>query len=76
MRYNPRVSAHTVNEVINMTNQNYANHCIICNVTRCRNHHRDKNYCSLESIRVGTHETDPSQKQCTDCQSFVPCTAQ
>ena len=47
MRYNPRVSAHTVNEVINMTNQNYANHCIICNVTSCRNHHRDKNYCSL-----------------------------
>ena len=55
-----------------MTDNNYANQCIICNVTSCKNHHNSKNNCSLEAIRVGTHETDPTVEQCTDCQSFVP----
>lgn len=56
-----------------MMNQNeYANHCIVCNVTSCQNHHKDKNYCSLECIRVGTHEEQPTYTPCTDCQSFVP----
>lgn len=54
-----------------MKEQNYANHCIVCNVTSCRNHHSDKNYCTLEAIRVGTHEKGPSQPPCTDCQSFT-----
>ncbi|MBQ3953800.1 MAG: DUF1540 domain-containing protein [Ruminococcus sp.] len=54
-----------------MKEQTYANHCIVCNVTSCQNHHRDKNYCTLEAIRVGTHEKDPSQPPCTDCQSFT-----
>ena len=54
-----------------MKEQNYANHCIVCNVTSCRNHHSDKNYCTLEAIRVGTHEKKPSQPPCTDCQSFT-----
>ena len=55
-----------------MTDNSYANHCIICNVTSCTHHNDRKNYCSLESIRVGTHESDPSREQCTDCQSFAP----
>ena len=25
------------------------------------------------SIRVGTHETNPSMDQCTDCQSYQKC---
>ena len=29
-----------------------------------------ENYCSLNQIQVGTHETDPTVKQCTDCMSF------
>ena len=51
-----------------MKEQTYANHCIVCNVTSCQNHHRDKNYCTLEAIRVGTHEKDPSH--------FIPRTGQ
>ena len=47
------------------------NHCIQCSVTQCRNHCSDENYCSLERIQVGTHESDPTMKQCTDCMSFV-----
>ena len=49
----------------------HANHCIQCSVTQCRNHCSDENYCSLERIQVGTHESDPTMKQCTDCMSFV-----
>ena len=45
----------------------HANHCIQCSVTQCRNHCSDENYCSLERIQVGTHESDPTMKQCTDC---------
>ena len=43
----------------------HANHCIQCSVTQCRNHCSDENYCSLERIQVGTHESDPTMKQCT-----------
>lgn len=55
-----------------MKENDYANHCIVCNVTGCKNHNKSKNYCSLETIRVGTHESDPTEKPCTDCQSFEP----
>lgn len=46
------------------------NKCIACSVTQCYNHCGTENYCSLEKIQVGTHEVDPTKKQCTDCQSF------
>ena len=46
------------------------NHCIECSVVSCRNHSETGNFCALEKIRVGTHETDPNVDQCTDCQSF------
>lgn len=48
----------------------HANHSIHCNVSQCRYHCDDEDYCSLEKITVGTHEADPSVKQCTDCMSF------
>ena len=32
------------------------NECIKCTVEQCRHHHNTKNYCTLESIQVGTHE--------------------
>ena len=38
---------------------------------RCRHHHNTKNYCTLESIQVGTHEMNPTKDQCTDCMSFA-----
>ena len=48
-----------------------ANKCIECNVVSCGHHCRGENYCSLDKIRVGTHEPHPSMDQCTDCLSFV-----
>lgn len=48
-----------------------ANRSIQCTVTQCKHHCDAENYCSLEQIQVGTHETDPSVKECTDCMSFA-----
>ena len=47
-----------------------ANRCIECAVTQCANHCANENYCALDCIKVGTHEANPTMKQCTDCQSF------
>ena len=66
----------TDSEVIKLTDNRYANHCIVCTVESCRHHNDSKNYCSLEAIRVGAHESDPNVPPCTDCQSFVPRSAQ
>ena len=30
----------------------------------------NKQYCTLDVIQVGTHEANPKQVECTDCQSF------
>lgn len=49
----------------------HANKSIHCTVTSCSNHCSCEDYCSLDSIQVGTHETDPKMDQCTDCQSFM-----
>lgn len=48
-----------------------ANRCIRCTVKQCRHHCDAENYCSLDCIEVGTHESDPTVKPCTDCMSFV-----
>ena len=47
-----------------------ANKCIECNVVSCNHHCGTENYCSLDKICVGTHEWDPTEQACTDCQSF------
>ena len=47
-----------------------ANKSIQCTVQQCANHCSEANYCSLDSIMVGTHETNPTVDQCTDCKSF------
>ena len=47
-----------------------ANKCIECTVQQCAHHCDDANYCSLERILVGTHESNPAMDQCTDCKSF------
>ena len=46
------------------------NSAINCTVTNCAYHCQDMDRCGLGSIQVGTHETNPTQDQCTDCQSF------
>ena len=48
-----------------------ANYCIACTVTQCQNHVKTSNYCALDKIQVGTHESNPSMCQCVDCESFV-----
>ena len=48
-----------------------ANYSIECSVERCANHCQNANYCSLDKITVGTHEANPTEKACTDCNSFV-----
>lgn len=47
-----------------------SNKAIQCSVQQCRYHCAQGNYCSLNSIKVGTHEANPTDCQCTDCQSF------
>ena len=48
-----------------------ANQSMRCTVQQCANHCQGQDYCALSSITVGTHETNPTVCQCTDCQSFV-----
>lgn len=57
-------------EVKAMNCHNSANRSIQCTVSQCKHHCGEENYCSLERIMVGTHEADPTVKQCTDCMSF------
>ena len=47
-----------------------ANKSIECTVTSCANHCMGENYGSLDHILVGTHEADPKETRCTDCESF------
>ncbi len=47
-----------------------ANPCISCSVEQCANNNCN-GYCSLDKIKVGTHESNPTVSQCVDCESFV-----
>lgn len=46
------------------------NECIKCSVEECK-FNSNKEYCTLSQISVGTHESNPSEIQCTDCESFM-----
>ncbi|MEM1485922.1 DUF1540 domain-containing protein [Oscillospiraceae bacterium PP1C4] len=52
-----------------MTNK--PNKSIECTVQQCSNHYQGQDYCALNVIKVGTHETNPTMDQCTDCKSFM-----
>ncbi|MBC8530855.1 DUF1540 domain-containing protein [Gehongia tenuis] len=47
-----------------------ANKAIQCTVQQCSFHCGHQNFCSLDSILVGTHEQNPTVVECTDCKSF------
>ena len=49
---------------------NGKNESIQCTINNCAHHAQDSNYCSLDHILVGTHESNPTEKECTDCESF------
>lgn len=50
---------------------NGKNESIQCSISNCAHHADAADYCTLDSIRVGTHEANPTKKECTDCESFV-----
>ena len=49
---------------------NSKNESIRCTINTCEHHCQSENYCSLDSILVGTHEANPTKIECTDCESF------
>lgn len=46
------------------------NTSIKCTVEQCKYNNASERYCTLSAIEVGTHEQNPTQAQCTDCNSF------
>lgn len=46
------------------------NDSIKCSVQQCK-YNNKSDYCTLNQIKVGTHESNPTVVQCTDCESFV-----
>lgn len=46
------------------------NECIQCSINNCEYHAQNIDYCTLDQIKVGTHEDNPTEKECTDCESF------
>lgn len=53
-----------------MFNDDNTNRCIHCSVHECKYHSGDRNYCSLDSIRIASHEQHPTSERCVDCVSF------
>ena len=48
----------------------HKNDSIHCTVSNCRHHCGQSDYCSLNCVSIGTHEANPTQPQCVDCESF------
>lgn len=48
-----------------------ANRNIGCTVHQCKHHCQSENFCTLSSIKIGTHEKNPTMIECTDCESFT-----
>lgn len=46
------------------------NSSIKCTVKSCQYNDESKAYCTLDEIKVGTHEKNPTVPECTDCESF------
>ena len=53
-----------------MVDNSFANQCIRCTVESCKYHNNERDYCSLDTISVGTHESYPTDTECVDCESF------
>ncbi len=49
---------------------NKINESIGCTVKECEYHGKTQNFCTLSKIKIGTHEMNPTQVECTDCESF------
>lgn len=44
---------------------------IKCSVAQCKHNMVTEDYCRLDCICVGTHESNPTVLECTNCDSFV-----
>lgn len=53
-----------------MMNNCDKNDSIRCTVNNCKHHCGNENYCTLQNVTIGTHETNPTMCQCVDCESF------
>ncbi len=51
-------------------NNNNPNPSIECSVTSCAHHCNDKQYCSLNTIKVGCQCSDVANCGATECASF------
>ncbi len=47
-----------------------ANRSIKCSVDQCKHHCTNNQFCSLSSVKIGTHENNPTVCECVDCESF------
>ncbi len=54
-----------------MMMDNNVNKCIHCSVRSCAYNNAEQGYCKLDTIKIGTHEANPTEKKCTDCESFM-----
>lgn len=52
-------------------NCNEANKAIGCTVESCKYHCNESNNCTLDRVSIGTHESNPTECQCVDCESFM-----
>lgn len=64
--------SHTKLEVkfVEVKKMNNANHSIQCSVQQCEHHCGKENYCTLNTVNIGTHELNPTKDECVDCKSF------
>jgi len=46
------------------------NSSIHCTVSNCANHCQGQDYCGLNAVQIGTHESNPTKTECVDCNSF------
>lgn len=54
-----------------MSQNERSNRCIGCTVDNCAHHAKSENYCTLHQVSIGTHESDPTEPKCVDCESFL-----
>ena len=50
---------------------NCKNPSIHCTVGQCAHNLCTEDFCTLDQVRIDTHEANPSVKECVDCASFV-----
>lgn len=47
------------------------NHCIECSVSSCAHHAQERDYCTLNAIKVGCCCSRPQECDNTECASFA-----